>query len=479
MLFNSYAFIFLFLPVILGGFRLLWRWNVVAVVWLIAASLFFYAWWRLWALPILLGSALFNYGAGYLLLRRSNRSQKKIILAAAITGDLTVLAYFKYAGFLAANACGVLSVFCAKVEVLLPIGISFFTFTQIAYLVDIHRGKVKASEFAPYLLFVTYFPHLIAGPILHHSEMIPQFRALGRERISAENIAVGLSVFIVGLFKKVCLADSVAVLVPPVFDAAGGDFSRADAWVAAIAYTVQIYFDFSGYTDMALGMSYLFGIRLPINFNSPYQALSIIDFWRRWHMTLSAFLRDYLYIPLGGNRHGTGRRYANLMATMLLGGLWHGSAWTFVIWGGLHGLYLVVNHAWRHPQRRARLPELPHAVAWGLTMLAVVVAWVFFRAPNLGVARRILGRMFGSSAGGAELHLASAEAVSLLAILTLVAALCPNLQQFISQQYCLHKPEGGALGWTPSVPWAGVVALLAIVSVIFISRQSVFLYFQF
>ena len=478
MLFNSYTFIFLFLPFVFSILLLTARCNTISVLWMVAASLFFYGWWKISALPILIGSTLFNYTASRLILACSNRRSSQLVLGLAIATDLVLLGYFKYAGFFSATFCAVLEISCARIDILLPIGISFFTFTQIAYLVDAHRGKVTDSNFFRYCLFVTYFPHLIAGPILHHSEMIPQFKAFYRRRITGENIAVGLTVFVAGLFKKVCLADSVAVLVPPVFDAAGGSFSAADAWVSVIAYTVQIYFDFSAYSDMALGMSYMFGIRLPINFNSPYQAVDIIAFWRRWHMTLSAFLRDYLYIPLGGNRLGWRRRYVNLLATMLLGGLWHGAAWTFVIWGALHGLYLIINHGWRRLRQHTGMAEIPALASWGLTLTSVTVAWVFFRAPSLDSALMILGRMFGLSMG-AESGLASVQNGFLLAALMAIALLCPNLQQIIPTPYYLGEIERGMWRWSPSVPWAVAVSVLAIMSVVYISRQSVFLYFQF
>jgi alginate O-acetyltransferase complex protein AlgI len=478
MLFNSYEFVFLFLPVTLGGFTLLRGKGIARVVWLLAASIFFYGWWRLSALPILIASALFNYGCGQCIVWRRGRTASNAIIAFGVAADLMLLGYFKYAGFFYENACDVISTICPRLNIILPIGISFFTFTQIAYLVDAHRGKVTDGNLARYFLFVTYFPHLIAGPIFHHTDMMPQFRTLGERRISAERLAVGLTVFIVGLFKKVCLADTVATLVPAVFDARSSDFSSADAWVATIAYTLQIYFDFSGYSDMALGMSYLFGIRLPVNFNSPYQATNIIEFWRRWHMTLSAFLRDYLYIPLGGNRLGSHRRYANLMATMLLGGLWHGAGWTFVIWGGLHGVYLVINHGWRAAARRWDLPQVPPLAAWAISMMGVIVAWVFFRAPSTAVALSVIKKMF-YLAPASDSGLASIRACTILIVLAAIAVFCPNMQRLMPSSYYLGSIDKISRQWSPSIAWALAVTCLAIVSVVFVSRESVFLYFQF
>ncbi|WP_309246667.1 MBOAT family O-acyltransferase [Ramlibacter montanisoli] len=286
---------------------------------------------------------------------------------------------------------------------ILPLGISFYTFTQIAFLVDTYQGKVTEFNFFRYALFVTWFPHLIAGPVLHHAEMMPQFARKAVCRIDWQNVAVGLSIFVLGLAKKVLLADSIAEFASPVFDGvkAGAQPMLFEAWVGALAYTLQLYLDFSAYSDMAIGLSLMFNVRLPLNFDSPYKATSIIDFWRRWHMTLSRFLRDYLYIPLGGGRAGNARRYANLMTTMVLGGLWHGAGWTFVVWGTLHGCYLLVNHAWRAFRRRHGWGEGGRAAALAagaLTFLAVVVGWVFFRADSMASAVTMLQGMTGMPA---------------------------------------------------------------------------------
>ncbi len=480
MLFNSYGFLFVFLPIVLAVFLLLRQWNVAQVVWLAVASLFFYGWWRLEVLPILIGSVLFNYAAGRIIIARRERARLAVIVAVA--GDIVLLGYYKYAGFLFSNACIALHADCHPLSIVLPIGISFFTFTQIAYVVDAYAGKVVDTSFPRYLLFVTYFPHLIAGPILHHASMMPQFRALDQVKLDAHRFSIGLTILVIGLFKKVCIADSMAPFASPVFDAAIPAYSTADAWIAAVAYTLQIYFDFSGYCDMALGMSFLFGIKLPINFDSPYRSLDIIEFWRRWHMTLSRFLRDYLYIPLGGNRHGSTRRYANLMATMLLGGLWHGAAWTFVIWGGLHGLFLIVNHAWRATQARLGLPPLPMPVAWSVTLLAVVIAWVFFRAPTLDSAIAMLRVMAGFGDTGVQSTLANANAAVILGLGAMIVLFMPNTQQLMQHEpYYLGSPHDPAqiMTWRPKLEWALAVTAMATCSVIFISRQSVFLYFQF
>src|ERR1700738_4595310 len=345
MLFNSYLFIFLFLPIALIGYFALGRLgNLAPVIWLAPASPVFYSVSNWQVVLLLLASVAFNYCIGLLLISKPLRAIPRFaVLTIGVAGDLLVLGYFKYAGFLAANFNAIFST-GFTVNVLLPVGISFYTFTQIAFLVDAYRGNVARYALPHYALFVTYFPHLIAGPILHHKDMIPQFERAALRRPDPHLILCGLIIFGVGLFKKTCLADGIQPLVSLAFGPNVPTFDQA--WIGALAYTFQLYFDFSGYSDMAIGISLMFGIFLPVNFNSPYKAASIVEFWRRWHMTLSQFLRDYLYIPLGGNRRGLALRYVNLMITMLLGGLWHGAAWTFVIWGALHGAYLCVNHAW-------------------------------------------------------------------------------------------------------------------------------------
>src|ERR1700680_3089923 len=394
MLFNSYPFIFLFLPIVLIGYFALVRLNHLApVIWLALASLVFYSVSNWQFVLFLLASVAFNYGIGLLLISKRLRPGPRFFaLTVGVAGDLLVLGYFKYAGFLAANLNAIFST-GFTVNILLPVGISFYTFTQIAFLVDAYRGNVARYRLPHYALFVTYFPHLIAGPILHHRDMIPQFEAIESKRPNPHLILCGLIIFGIGLFKKTGLADGIQPLVSLAFGPNAPTFDQA--WIGALAYTFQLYFDFSGYSDMAIGISLMFGVFLPLNFNSPYKATGIIDFWRRWHMTLSQFLRDYLYIPLGGNRRGPALRYVNLMITMALGGLWHGAAWTFVIWGVLHGLYLCINHAWINygPAIGPRVAPLANLAAFALTFVAVVVAWVFFRADSLSSALYVLSKM--------------------------------------------------------------------------------------
>ena len=483
MLFNSYTFIFAFLPLALLGFFACARLGPgIAAAWLALASLLFYAAWNWRFCGLLLVSIAVNFAGGRLLSRSAGKS--RALLPALVALNLLTLGLFKYLGFLAATATTLLHTPIDIPAIVLPIGISFYTFTQIAFLVDTARGQARKPNFIHYLLFVTYFPHLVAGPILHHAEMMPQFRNAGTYAPRIDAIAVGLTVFMIGLFKKVVLADQVAVYADAAFapaQAAGLSFSAA--WGGALAYTLQIYFDFSGYSDMAIGLSKLFNIRLPINFASPYQATSIIDFWRRWHMTLSRFLRDYLYIPLGGNRHGPAWRMVNLMATMTLGGLWHGAGWTFVIWGALHGFYLVANHFWRGARIAANWPRpLAAFTGWAATFLAVVVAWVFFRAPDLRTALSVLAGMSGRHGRLLPVEFDSLE-VALIAGLMGVALLCPNLARIMARDDLALSASAVLpsrwLRWRPTPAWATLCAAMFILSLLQMTHVSPFLYFQF
>jgi D-alanyl-lipoteichoic acid acyltransferase DltB (MBOAT superfamily) len=518
MLFNSYAFIFLFLPVALAGFFLLARLRpLFGAAWLTAASLFFYGWWNPLYVWLLVASIAGNFWLGTRLahaVAAGTRAQARWLLTGAITANLLLLAYYKYANFFVDSLNQLTGSGISFGEIILPLGISFFTFTQIAFLADVYAGKAREYNLIHYGLFVTYFPHLIAGPVLHHAEMMPQFERAATYRFSFENAAVGITIFAIGLFKKVMLADPLGAYARPVFDAAsaGVPLTALEAWGGALAYTFQLYFDFSGYSDMAIGLSRLFGIALPLNFHSPYKAVNIIEFWRRWHMTLSRFLRDYLYVPLGGNRRGVSRRYLNLFVTMLLGGLWHGAGWTFVAWGALHGGFLVVNHGWR-----ALREQLGHdlktssaagrACACALTFVAVVVAWVVFRASDMAAALLMLKAMAGGNGlvlpdfwlpkwgafgqwlaahgvvFGDTRDLVTGGLINWIWILLLVVWFAPNTQQLLAAyRPALSLPpdmRGSRLQWSPKLGYAVAAAALLTLSIFNLHRQSEFLYFQF
>ncbi len=393
MLFNSYLFILLFLPLAVLGYAAAGRlWGRrAAFVFLNAASLFFYAWWNPPYVALVVLSIVFNFSAGLLqrktLLRTGTPS--RALLALSVAANLALLGYFKYANFFVHTVNAAAHTHIALGAIFLPLAISFFTFTQISYLVDVYRGEPSDYDFIDYCLFVVFFPHLIAGPVVRHHEILPQIRA-SAGLFNPARLPAGLTLFAFGLFSKAVLADSIAPYATEFF--ASVDHGKAPhlfkAWYGTLAYTCQLYFDFSGYSTMALGLAYLFDIKMPFNFNSPYKASSITDFWRRWHMSLSRFLRDYLYIPLGGSRKGKTRRYVNLIVTMLLGGLWHGAGWIFVIWGGLHGAYLVVNHAYAAATKnRPWASSFPMRIFHhALTFAAVCVGWAVFRSSSLHTA---------------------------------------------------------------------------------------------
>ncbi|HFU75034.1 MAG TPA: MBOAT family protein [Arcobacter sp.] len=394
MLFNSYEFIFAFLPITFFIYFYLNHKKLTEASkgFLVFSSLFFYSWWNPIYLPIILVSMIFNYGIGEIFAKDSfKRISKKSVLWFAILSNITLLAYFKYMDFFISNVNFITGENIGLYHLALPLGISFFTFQQISYLVDSYRGETTEYDFLNYALFVTFFPQLIAGPIVHHKEMMPQFANTRNKVKNYRNIAMGLFIFSIGLFKKVVIADTFSTWATQGFDVAT-TLNLFEAWATSLSYTFQLYFDFSGYTDMAIGAALLFNIKLPINFNSPYKATDIQDFWRRWHITLSRFLKDYIYIPLGGNRKGEFRTYSNLIVTFLLGGLWHGAGWTFIFWGFLHGIALVIHRIW------SKLGfKLWTWLAWLITFNFVNIAWVFFRAKEWNDAIKILGSMFNMS----------------------------------------------------------------------------------
>jgi alginate O-acetyltransferase complex protein AlgI len=470
VLFNSYPFVFVFLPLALAGFAALTRWRTrrAVLAFLIVASLAFYAWWDWRLLSLIVFSILFNFSVGMRLQRRArafdgSTTPGRSWLAFGIGVNLALLAYFKYRNFLVDTVGMAVGADWTMPPLVLPLAISFFTFEQITYLVDAYRGETGQYDFLGYSLFISFFPHLIAGPIVRFRELIPQFSSRDTFVFSVSNLTSGLFIFAIGLFKKVMVADTFSPWVSPLFDRAP-KVGFADAWGATLAFTLQLYFDFSGYTDMAVGLALMLNIVLPENFDSPYQARSIIDFWRRWHMTLSNFLRDYLYIPLGGNRRGEARRYVNLFITMLLGGLWHGASWTFVLWGGLHGVYLAINHLW--PRAGLRLPG---PIAWVVTFGAVIIGWVFFRAPSLERAQVILAGMAGLNGLGWSEYPYSIGGNRFKLLLPALAVVLwgPNRQAIMEWR------------WRSDYAYAIAFAILAGLSILRFGDPSPFFYFLF
>ncbi|MGR9106082.1 MAG: MBOAT family O-acyltransferase [Gammaproteobacteria bacterium] len=520
MLFNSYGFLFVFLPLTLIGFFAIGKrgHHRVAIAWLVGTSLFFYAWWNPAYLGLLLGSIILNYALGVALGSETHEPARKTTLIFGLAVNLGLLGYYKYANFFVDNVNMLLGDLFDLETIILPLAISFITFQQIAYLVDAYRGESREFNFLHYCLFVTFFPQLIAGPIVHHKEMLPQFARDSLYTLNVRRHAVGFTIFTIGLFKKVVLADGIAAYANSAFQAADSGLALTlfEAWVGALAYTLQLYFDFSGYSDMAIGLARMFGIKLPLNFNSPYKATNIVEFWRRWHMTLSRFMRDYIYIPLGGNRRGLWRSQVNLMLTMLLGGLWHGAGWNFVLWGGLHGLYLIVNHVWRTlfggkllQSRGARF------FAWFVTFLAVVIAWVPFRAETMTGACNIWLGMLGANGislepealwmsgnlgvwlqqrgvtfDGLLSHLGGVQTVPAIAwVLSLLVfvLLMPNTQQLMRNYHPAFETYKGEIArlrwrwleWRPIWGWAYACMLLFVFDVLSLSKVSEFLYFRF
>jgi alginate O-acetyltransferase complex protein AlgI len=544
MLFNSYEFVFAFLPLSLLGFFVLGRWSRTwALGWLIVASVFFYAWWRPLNVLLIAPSIVINYVLARTLQNLAGNEERRglarLVLIAGMVFNVAFLGYFKYRNFFLGAANDVFGTHFVLTHLILPLAISFITFQKIAFLIDVHAGRVQSFTLRDYCLFVLFFPQLIAGPIVHYREMMPQFHAASC-RFNAANVSVGLTLFFFGLFKKVFLADGIAPFVTPLYErAAGGEgLSLLLAWYAAMGFTLQIYFDFSGYSDMALGLARFFGIRLPPNFDSPMRASSIIDYWLRWHMTLTRFLTAYIYSPLAlaltrrrmarglpglTGRNSTPGAFVTLLMfptllTMLVSGFWHGAGYLFVLWGLLHGLFLCINHAWRllvprfwHDKEGYRRVMTP--VGFVLTFLSVAVAMVFFRAPTLQGATHILAGMIGLDGINlpAVLHehpgpLAGVlhamnvgvaanwsahdflEMEARMALLLFIALLCPNTLQLLARfEPALGiKPRpdaapwiGRRLGWNASLAWSVAVSILAAVAIVHLGGKSEFLYWQF
>ena len=494
MVFSSHAFL-VFMLVLLAVYAGVARWAPQhAKLTLVLASLLFYG-WTMPVFLVLLGLSLaFNYAVSMGLDGPGQSPRKRWLLWIGVGTNLSLIAYYKYFNLLLSglNALGGLSL--PMQDILLPIGISFFTFQQIAYLVDVAEGKTTRASVLDYVFIIVFFPHLIAGPVVLQEHLLPQVREKTDKAawsLKADHVALGLALFSMGLFKKTVLADNVGRYADFLFSAAhrGEAIGTLDAWMGTIAYSFQIYFDFSGYSDMAVGLAFLFGLRLPMNFFSPYKAHNIIEFWRRWHISLSSFLRDYLYIRLGGSRHGFPRTMAALMATMLLGGLWHGAGLQYLVWGGLHGLYLVANHTWRRVTGAtdAPLPWWRHALGVLLTYAAVCVAWVYFRAADVSEANRIVAAMFGFGAPESFTP-TSRGIVTFVWVYFLIAWFAPNTVQLFARhdmflpsralQRVVDASKQG-LGYAFTRRWALATALTFTVGWFAISNLSPFLYFQF
>jgi alginate O-acetyltransferase complex protein AlgI len=535
MLFNSYVFLFFFLPVTLIGFHLIGKkgFHKAAVSWLVSASLFFYGWWNPEYLGLILGSILFNYAVGFSLLDRPY----KLTLCLGVAGNLGVLGYFKYANFFIDNINVLTSNDIILEQIILPLGISFFTFQQITYLIDAYHGETREYSFLHYCLFVVFFPQLIAGPIVHHKEMLPQFAKDAFYGLKSRNLAVGFTIFIIGLFKKVVLADGIAIHATPVFTGAenGLYLTFFEAWGGALAYSFQLYFDFSGYSDMAIGLARMFGITLPFNFLSPYKANNIAAFWRHWHITLSRLIKDYLFYPitLSLTRYTLIRNYGSVslfILTVLLPtifvffwvGLWHGAGWNFILFGLAHGTYIVIYSAWvkikkKIPgSRTIRSTLVANLIGRVITFLAVVLSFVLFRAQSMDGVNNMLAAMLSGHGlslspllmgrignleqwllehgivfhGMFHNHVFGANpkwGVAWIVALLLVSMFFPNTQQLLHRYRPALETFGNEvprlrhrwIEWRPTIPWAFFTFGIFIIAILSLTQDSEFLYFQF
>lgn len=470
MLFNSFEFIFLFLPIALLVYFLLNKFRLLELSkgWLVFASLFFYGFWAPKYVALILFSMIFNYCIGKTLNsfdKLKHKISNKVLAAFGITVNVLFLCYFKYADFFIANVNRFFNENFNLLHIVLPLAISFFTFQQIAYIVDSYQQKTKEYDFLNYCLFVTFFPQLIAGPIVHHAEMMPQFAKLRNKIFSNKNFAAGLFMFSLGLFKKVILADNFSIFVNECFNSVD-KMSIFESWLGAFGYSFQLYFDFSGYTDMAIGIALMANIKLPQNFNSPFKADSIQDFWRRWHMTLSRFLRDYIYFPLGGSRCSEIKTYFNLFLTFLIGGIWHGAGWTYVLWGILNGGALVIHRFYS----KFKLKNI-FVINWLVTFVFTVIAFVVFRAENISQAFKFIGTMFYVSNKDVSPFTMCVIQQDALAIILVVLGLILIWLPYNSNQL-LEK-------FKPSKLTLYVAGICFIISVLSLNKVSEFLYFQF
>ncbi len=460
MLFNSQEFLLVFLPLTLMGYYTFASSEDRRIWFLIVASIVFYAYWDLRVAPLLIGSVVVNWIIANLYVTH----RKKALLLVGVTFNLLGIGFFKYTNFLVGNVAAVMGRAFTPWDIVLPLGISFFTFQQISYLVDLRRESAPLYPFGKYALYVTFFPQLISGPIVRHNEIIGQYALDPFREGLHERLSRGFGLFLIGLFKKVILADNMAQVATTLFDqaAAGKVLSLGEGWTATGAYTLQLYFDFSGYSDMAIGLGLMFGLSLPLNFNAPYVALSFQDIWRRWHMTLSRFFRDYVYFPLGGSLFGPRRQVLAIALTMVLCGLWHGASWPTTLWGVMQGIVLIVNVLWRKTGIR-----LPKALAWSLTMLFWIFSLAVFRSATVAVGGRMLLSLVGMN--GTSLSVADYPRPWLVLLYAIPAVLGPTSQKV-------------ALEWLRARPVYAVaiaVSLLVLVLKIGDAGYSEFIYFQF
>ena len=460
MLFNSYVFLLAFLPIVLLGWWTL-RGDRQRLLFLTLASYVFYGWWDWRFVPLMIASTTVDYVAGARIAASTDALRRRRWLAASLSFNLLILGFFKYYGFFAASLDRALKqtgspTLLPVLEVVLPVGISFYTFNSMSYTIDVYRRIVTpARSLLHFSAFVAMFPHLVAGPIVRYSDLDHQLSALER-RLTDSDRVLGAYFFVVGLAKKVLIADRLALVVAAFFGAPD-QTGALHAWLGVLAYTFQLYFDFSGYSEMAVGLAYMLGFQFPQNFNSPYKATNISDFWRRWHISLSTWLRDYLFIPLGGSRGTTLRTARNLAITMILGGLWHGANWTFVVWGLYHGILLAAHQLLRARGWTPRYLTVNRALTFGF----VVVGWVFFRAPTISESFRILGRMAGSSGLGDPVP---AGSLAVVAVAALVAFLAPNPWERTVR---------------PSARLAVGLGTVTAACILLLDRPAPFLYFQF
>ncbi|MSR76793.1 MAG: MBOAT family protein [Candidatus Omnitrophica bacterium] len=458
MLFNSLEFIYGFLPLTLIAFYLATHYRLpkLAKTFLLLASLFFYAYWKLTYFLLMMVSIIVNYVFAVTL----EKYRSKNVLKLSLCWNLGLLGYFKYFNFFIENLNPLFSTALTTVRLAIPLGISFYTFQQITYLVDVYQGKIKRFQLGDYALCVTFFPHLIAGPILHYGQIMPQFSRLRTYRANYRHLFLGIFFFVIGLFQKLVIADFLSPIADRAFMNAHL-LNVLEAWGGLFAYSFQLYFDFAGYSNMAIGLGWLFNIQIIQNFNSPYQAVSFIDFWKRWHMSLSQFLKDYVYIPLGGNRLGVSRKYFNILLTMLIGGFWHGAGWTFLLWGFYHGVLLVLNH-WADDLK------IKFSLIGGrvITFIMICYGWVWFRASHFSEAVEMSKALLGFHGFGKETYFLWKHEVAVLAILGAAALFMPNAQKW-SQRL------------SPTRTWCFLLVIVFLMDLLYLNRESSFLYFQF